>query len=181
MDKTRKVQVLKRDGSAEEFDPRKLAGAMWRAMAPAQGRYGDALDLAAAIRIYLERTKRETISSAAVFEMTVKVLRRVRMDHAAENLEQHNRQRTERRMLVRICDERGSSHWDKNWLVTMGIRNWNLSRAAARIVAARAERELLGGKRILIQRQLALALLNSLVAEFGLADAVPVNPNGTSV
>lgn len=181
MDKTRKVQVLKRDGSAEEFDPRKLAGAMWRAMAPAQGRFGDALDLAAAIRIYLERTSRESISSAAVFEMTVKVLRRVRMDQAAENLERHHRFRAERRMQVKLCDDRGSSHWDKNWLVIQGMRNWNLSRPAARIVAARAEKELLGGKRVLIQRQLALALLNSLVAEFGLADAVPVDLHGTSV
>ena len=95
MNGSRTIRVLKRDGRTEALDLSKLAAAMWRAMCsitpgsargvtPASGRYRDALDLADAIGIYLRRTNRTCVSSAAIFEMTLKVLRRVRLSDAAD-------------------------------------------------------------------------------------------------
>jgi hypothetical protein len=172
---TRTVRVRKRDGFAEDFDAHKLAGAMWRAMLP-RGRYGDAFDLAMAIQLYLQRTGRRTISSAAIFEMTVKVLRRVRMNQAADALEAHRSWRSGRRLRVNVCDggSRGA-RWNKGWLVRAAARAWNLSRSAARIVAGRAEAEVLAGGCDRVPRDALIERVNVLVSEFGLADAVPVH------
>jgi len=173
----RTVQVRKRDGSVEDFNTHKLAAAIWRAMAGSCGRYGDACDLATAIRIYLDRTGRVEISSAALFEMVVKVLRRVRMNHAAGLLEAHRSRRAEARDRITVLDGRGRRlPWDKTALAAAVQQSWNLSRTTARILAGRLESRFLLGRRRTVRRTTLIARLNALVAEFGLADAVPVRP-----
>ncbi len=57
------IRVLKRDGTVEPFDTRKLAGAMWRAMRGTPGRYEDACQLALAMKIYIGRDTVKVVSS----------------------------------------------------------------------------------------------------------------------
>jgi len=176
VDGSRTIRVLKRDRTAEEFDEPKLAGAMWRAMGSSdKGRYLDAADLAAAIGIYLRRNRCECISSAAVFEMTVRVLRKVGMEIVARSFEDARFERERRRTLVSIAHEGGQvTRWDKSWLARLGGQSWKLQRSSARIMAGIVESQVLAGEARLVTRGDLVERFSELVAQFGLADAVPV-------
>ncbi len=170
------VNVVKRDGSAEPFDARKLAGTVWRAM-HAQGRrasYRHALNVASAVEIYLQRTHWTCVSGAAVFEMVVKVLRRIRFDTAADAMEEHRLWRSLRRGRTFVDHpEAHQTAWDKTWVVRLAEQGWNLSRPAARALAAQIEHTVLATTEGALSREEVLELLNSSVAEYGLVDAVP--------
>jgi hypothetical protein len=172
---SRKVRVLKRDGTEEAFDPHKLAGAMFRAMRETEGRFYDAYQLAQALGMYLRRSRRRRISSAAIFEMAVKVLRRCRLGAAGEAMEAHRTERQVRRSRLHVCHDGDKlTLWDKNWLSQLAQRSWFLSPATGRILAAEIERSLLAARVTLVARQEVVDMLNGRVAEYGLADAVPV-------
>jgi len=166
---------VKRDGSGDMFSPRKLALAMYRGMQNSEGRYADALDLAVAIQIYISRSGYVCISSAAIFEMAVKVLRRVRMADAAEAMEAHWQWREERRRAIRIVHAGGNvTMWDKSWLAEVARRSWHIMPSTARIIAGQIETSLLQSKHSEYDRECLVEQLNARVAEYGLADAVPV-------
>jgi len=86
VDGSGKIRVVKRDGSDEPFDPHRLARSMWLGMRGTGRRFYDACQLAAAVEIYLSRSGWHVVSSAALYEMTVKVLRRARLDEAATEI-----------------------------------------------------------------------------------------------
>lgn len=173
MNGSRTIRVLKRDGSSEPFDVWKLAGAMGRAIAADADRRDDARQLAMAIRIYLARSGQTAISSAAVLEMALKVLRRVCRGDAATAMERHNARRRARRRQIRICHRNGKvTYWDKTWLCHLAALSWQLSPGAARIIAGLVEAEVLAGRETLIDRRAVLEHLNEAVSAFGLADAV---------
>ena len=175
MSGSRKVRVLKRDGTVEVFDRRKLAGALWRAVGPAGGEYRDASELSRAVEIYLVRRKCLCVSSAAILEMAVKVLRRVGLEGAAEAMEVHHSWRTIRRRAIRIRQAGGrQTAWDKGWLAKFVCRSWDVLPATGRTVAAMVENELLveGGRHFL--REDLIGRMNDCVASLGLADTVPV-------
>jgi transcriptional regulator NrdR family protein len=175
MSEGKEVHIQKRDGQWEAFDQRKLAAAMWRAMPIASGRYIDVCDLAAAIEIYLARKDRQGITSRAVFEMTLKVLRRAGFCEAAEAMEEFALTRGMRRRGLAVVHEDGRrTCWNKTWLVEKVRTSWNLSRPVSRIIAGQVEQEVLRCARQQVQRGDLLVLLNRRVAQFGLADAVPV-------
>ena len=88
MNLTRKVEVLKRDGNTEVFDPAKLTGMLRKGMHRLGIPSCNAGDLGAAVEIYLQRAECYTVSTQAVFEMGVKTLRYVEMDDVAEVIEQ---------------------------------------------------------------------------------------------
>jgi hypothetical protein len=170
-----KVRVVKRDGSAEPFSRRKLAAAMWRVMAGTRGQFRDAVELARAVEIYLTRQRCLCVSSAAVLEMAVKVLRRVGLGAAADALEFHHSWRKIRRRRLRVHHDGGRvTGWDKSWLAKFVCRSWDVLPATGRIVAALMESDLLGEPRQHIGRQDVIARMNECVAALGLADAVPV-------
>jgi hypothetical protein len=196
-----KIRVLKRDGNVEDFDPQKLSVAMSKAMlAVRRGGLGEARDLSIAIGIYLARSSCRCISSAAIFEMALKVLYRVRMGGAAVAMESHHSWRADARKRLRLCHESGrASAWNKSWLRELARRMWNISPATAAILASEVEGELLsendadatGSRSVgrasprrqpahptkrprLVPREKVVAMLNERVAQFGLADAVPV-------
>lgn len=175
MSGSRMVRVLKRDGSAEDFRSRKLALSIWRALSRSGREYTDAADLAAAIEMYLTHRQCQCISSAAVFEMTVKVLRRVLFFSAADAMEAHSRARSAGRKGLRLRHAMGQeSAWDKSWLAKLACRSWELTPTTGRIIAGLVEAELLaiGPKRV--DRGEVLDRMNACVAALGLADAVPV-------
>jgi len=169
------VRVIKRDQSAEDFDPLKLAGAMYRATTGAAGEFRDALNLAVAIQTYLCQERCRCVSSAAVFEMAVMVLRQVGLEEAAVMMERRHAWRKVRRARLRIRHEGGQiTAWEKTWLSRLTERGWRVSVRTGRIIAGQIEWELLSQDVSLIPRETALTMLNARVAALGLADAVPV-------
>jgi len=175
VDGSRTIRVIKHSGGVEDFDRRKLAAALYRAMARTAGTADDARELAWAIEIYLERSGRSCVSSAAVLEMGLKVLRRVRLPDAAEALETHRGERARRRRAFRVYHGGGKvTVWDKTWVCELARVCWCVSPAASRIVAAEVEQRLLSRPGGRAARQEVVDLLNRCIAAFGLADAVPV-------
>jgi hypothetical protein len=165
------IRVRKRDGSVETFDTRKLAGALWRVMGPRGGRYRDAWDLACAIRIFLSRKAPRTISSAAVFEMCLCVLRRIRMPDAAGDLERRRFERTRARARLAVrAGEQGVAAPAKQALAEWAMERWRLRRRTARLLAGGVEQELCAdasaelGPRA-VRRRLAAAVAQSGLAE----------------
>ena len=176
MSGSRTIRVRKRDGSDEPFCPYKLTGAMWRGMEGAGGRPHDARSLADAIHVHLKRTGEEEISSLAVFEMVMSVLRRVGLEQACDVLEVHRLWRSARRETLLVDHGHGQiTLWDKTWLSEYVMRAWGLLRSTARIIAGQVEENLLAEGTLLVTRGGVLELMNRHVVEFGLADAVPVS------
>ena len=174
-DGSRTIRVRKRDGSIEPFELGKVSRALWCVIELEGGHYLDACRLAEAIQIYLERDGRDVVSSAAVFEMALKVLHRLGMVAPACALEAHRACRALGRKQLMIVHEPGkATYWDKSWLSSLAERSWQLAPATARIVAAQVEASLLASGQRRIAREDAIDLLNAAVSSFGLADAVPV-------
>jgi len=176
MSPSRKIQVLKRDGTAEAFDSRKLAASIWRAINCRSATYEHARRLAEAVETYIIRKGCRCVSSSAVFEMTVKALRHVGLLKAAESAENYRAWRSLLRQQLRIKHDEGRlTLWDKGWLLEFATRSWHISPAVARILAGKIELDLLRSGESIVPRQKVIGLLNRSVAEYGLADAVPAS------
>lgn len=169
------IRVLKRDGTLEKFDAHKLAGAMWRAMRGTMGQYEDACQLALAIEIYVSRGPKKTVSSVTIFEMTLKILSRVKLTGAFRTFGVHRVKRHQWRS--QMCVHHGgekATQWDKSWLAELACKSWHLMPVTGRIIAGRVENQLRRADISQISRQELLDIVNRYVAELGLADAVPV-------
>jgi len=172
---SRTIQVIKRDGSEEQFDLAKLTASIWAPMRAGPGRYLHATELAKAVQAYIERIGWPAVSTAAIFEMTLKVLLRVDYNDAANAYETAHQARKARRKQFRVVHANGRvTMWDKSWLAKVACGSWRLSPRAARILAGQVEAKLLCGSARWASREDIVDMLNELVAEFGLADAVPV-------
>ena len=172
-----KIRVRKRDGTREDFDIEKLAGSLRRGMPCVGESAAGARELAHAIGIHLQRKRLRFISSSALFEMALKTLRRVKMNQVAEILESHRMFRGVRRRVLRVRHEDGKiTMWDKSSLARLAERIWGLSPRTARIFAGEVESHILLQERAEFSRREVLNLLNQKVSQFGLADAVPVEP-----
>ncbi len=181
MDGSRKIRVIKGDSTEEPFDARKLAASMFRAMEGRRGRLYDAVQLSIAIGIYLKRSSLLTVTSDALSEFAVKVLRRCRLSEAASAMEDFRQRRRIRRTRLAVRHEGGKvTMWDKGWLSSWAQSSWLLSRTTSRILAGQVERELLDSEAIVVSRLEVLDMLNRRVAEYGLADAVPVRQPATT-
>jgi hypothetical protein len=173
---SRTIRVLKRNGNHEPFQALKLAGAMWRGIQATRGRFRDARDLAEAIEIHLKRTGRYEVTSETIFAMALRVLRRVCMDRAADVLEHHHLWRHLQRSGLLVYHGPGKiTLWDKDWLCQYLHSAWNVSAATARVIAAAVEIDLLTMDEIMVRREDVLARTNEAVAQFGLAEPVPVH------
>jgi len=174
---SRTIRITKRDGTHEAFDRRKFAGALWRAMDGRGGCPELADHLAEAVELYLRCRSRRRTSSAALFEMAVRVLRAVHLPAALEAFERHQVRRADRRRRLTLHHDNGKvTLWDKSWLAEHARRSWNVSRTTARIIAGHIEAELLRRRLAMVTREDVVAMLNAQMAQFGLADAVPVRP-----
>ena len=169
------IRVMKRDGSLERFDKSKLAAALWKTMRGTTGRFVDARELALAIELYIQRLRWPLVRSAAIFEMALKVLRRVRLGRSARAMERHRTARAQRRGELQVDHGDGRvTFWDKTWLCEFTTRSWMLQPVTGRIVAGLIEKQLLAGPLNLVSRRDIIDRVNALVSELGLADAVPV-------
>ncbi|MFW6133752.1 MAG: hypothetical protein ACOC8F_07630 [Planctomycetota bacterium] len=186
MDGSAPIQVVKCGGELERFDAARFAAALHRAMRTAgQGRYDEARQLALAVKIYLQRSQRAYVPSAAVFEMGVRVLRRVGLHAAGEAMEVHRLWRRSRRARLRIVHAGGKrTLWDKDWLSELAQRTWGLARRTGRILADEVEAEMLAGLPAgacgegsgcrEVSRDEVQQRLNRCVSAWGLAEPVPV-------
>jgi len=180
MNGSRTIRVVKRDGREEPFEVLRLAAAMHRGMRHTRGTLYDAGQLAMAIEIYLDRAERRRVTSAALFEMAVKVLRRVQLFAAAKAMETHRTRRAGTRRRLSIRHEGGRrTRWDKSWLSALASARWGLKATTARILAGHVEAELLteappDGAKWEATRDEVCERLDDCVAAYGLADAVPV-------
>ena len=180
VDGSGKIQVCKSDSTEEAFDVRKLAASMFSAMQETRGRYYDASQLAIAIGIYLERTSWLTVTSDALAELAIKVLNRCRLSEAGSAMADYREKRAIGRSKLQVRHEGGAvTLWDKAWLSSWTRRSWLVSRNASRILAGQVERVLLESGTSEVSRLDVLDILNRRVAEYGLADAVPVRQPAT--
>jgi len=171
------IRVLKRDRSVELFHVGKLAGAMWRAADGARAKFEDIRRIAEAVEMYLIRRGTRCVSSQAVFEMALKALRHVGLAPAAEAAERYRQWRMLLRGQLRVRHEEGKlTYWDKGWLRDFACRSWRIMPTTARILAGIVELRLLRGDDTIVRRQAVVDMLNDVMAEYGLADAVPVIP-----
>lgn len=172
---SRTIRVVKADESVEHFDVRKLAVGMYRAMCGEGASYDQALSLAEAIEIYLRRRGKRRVTSSAVFEMVLRSLRYVELTPAADAAEAYRDWRNTLRKQLRVMhDGRNITLWDKGWLCEFACRSWHISRATARILSNEVEMKLIRSNESIVTRQAVTELLNKLMSEYGLADAVPV-------
>lgn len=176
MNGSRTIRVVKRDRTSEPFDRAKLAAAMHKGIRGGRHTFSHAEELALAIDIYLRQQGWRTVSSAAIFEMVVKTFRQVGMDLPAAIMETHHTWRIRKRRSMKILYPDGlTALWDKGWLVELVQRSWHLGRPAARVLAGDIEKMLMDSDTAgLIDRDSLIEQVNSLVAAYGLADAVPV-------
>lgn len=180
MDGSGKIQVCKSDSTEEAFDVCKLAASMFIAMQETRGRHYDATQLAIAIGIYLRRSSWLTVTSEALAELAAKVLNRCQLSEAGSAMVDYRRNRAIRRSKLQVRHEGGSvTMWDKAWLSSWTQRSWLVSRNTSRILAGQVEGELLESGDSEVSRLDVLDMLNRRVAEYGLADAVPVRQPAT--
>ena len=169
------IRIVKRDGTQEPFDAGKLATSMFQGMRQTSGRYCDAWQLAEAIESHLRRRKNRRTSSDAVFEMAVEVLRRSGFTTAGYVLQAHRSWRLLRRQRLQVRHEGGrATLWDKSWLSQLAQGSWFLAPTTGRILAGQIEQILLAAEIKVVPRQDVVEMLNELVVQYGLADAVPV-------
>ncbi|HNX26271.1 MAG TPA: hypothetical protein PKK48_02590 [Phycisphaerae bacterium] len=175
-DKTVAIKVRKRDGSVEAFDEQRLRGVIARGIFAAGCEdFTFAGELAAAIHFYLKHSRQCLITSSALFEMTLKAMQRVDMHTAARRLELHRSARDMKRRLLRISHgECTTTLWDKSWLAEFACRSWNVSHRTGRILAGEVESSILRSGKTIVPRGEIVLMLNRLVSQFALADAVPV-------
>jgi len=168
---------MKRDGSTEPFDESKLTGAIWGAMARAGGEYQDARELARAVQCYLHRAGWPCVASVAIFDMTVKILRRVRFTGAARAMVRFHQRRRSGRKLLRVAHDGGQiTAWDKAWAAKLACHSWQLQPRTGRIVASLVEKDLLRQPGQIVERGEVIEQINECVAAHGLADAVLMRP-----
>ena len=109
MDGSWTIRVRKRDGTIEAFDSSKLAAAMVRGMSGTCAGLWHARELAEAVEIHFRRSGVRSVSSAMVFEMTCKALRRVGLGLAATAMESHRADRRRMRRLLRSRPEKAQT------------------------------------------------------------------------
>ncbi len=163
------IQVLKRDCSVEAFRLERLRLCLLKAMHGRCGHFGEAHQLARAVGIYLRRARCRVVTSRAILEMALKVLRQTGHHAAAEALEAHHRRRRAARGRLVVAHESGRQcAWDRSWVAEQLQHRWDLPRAVARTLSGDIERDLLdeGGS---IARQTVLDLVDERVENYGLA------------
>jgi hypothetical protein len=175
---SRMVLVLKRGGGTEPFKLEKLRRCFWRALGGEGFTFQSAECLAQAVGIYLRREDRWRVSSRALLEIAIRALRQTGHDDAAKEVEWHHRHRLGARRRLKVTQparpgestttESWAFRWDRDWVTRQIEQRWDIGRAAAAVISADIESELLE-KKSDIDRQALLDLIDERVEHYGLA------------
>ncbi|MBI5724482.1 MAG: hypothetical protein HZA50_11025 [Planctomycetes bacterium] len=169
------VRVIKRDCTIEPFDERKIMRMACLALPEKSCQIDDLRPVADGVKMYLKVSAKPCIPSAELFDLAARSLNYVGLTEAVRILTLHRAWRAAQRRHLRIVHDDGRcTLWDKSWLCEHAIRGWNVSRQAARIVAAEIEEALLTGGRRKVERKYVLVMLGARLGELGLVDVVPV-------
>ena len=172
MDRSRKIEVVKRDGSVEAFDCYKLSASLRRVL-QSEDMY-EAVDIAQGIHIHLLRQQRNVIHSKDILEM-IEIVVGDEVCPGMVAAELHSQLRNEMRKEVYVRHRMGHCvSWDKSWVAGMINKMWNISRSVSRILAGEIEMELFESAESIISREQLVRMINTQVSAFGLADAVSV-------
>jgi hypothetical protein len=147
-----------------------------RVLSPEEGGAYAADALSSAISCYLLRRRQRCVSSAALLEMTLVALRTVKMDEAADRLEQAHARRVGMRAHLVVQHQAGCTAWSKDWLTQHARQHWSLGRTVARILAGQVEQELTRRSSSRVRREQVLAMLAERVEQYGLVPACPLEP-----
>ena len=173
---SRTILVAKRDGTCEPFDVRKLTSAIARAAKCDVSGGGLAASIASAIQTHTRNSGYTRICSRSIFEMSLKVLRRISLPMAAHRMESYFQLRNSWRRAIKADAGNGKLiRPEKRYLAEEAVSLWGISRTTARIIAARIERHLIAIDNTRPSPEGIRELINRYVCEHGLADAVPVN------
>ena len=163
------IDVLKRNGSSEPFDVRKLRGCLLRVLTGTPDDYHVADALANGISHYIRRRRMRALSSAAILEMALTVLQGVGFPEAGNDLEDHYvERRAWRERLTVHHDGDTRTVWSKQWLVRLALARWDLTDPTARIIAGQVERDLWERNVSDVARDEVLHMLARHLAAYGL-------------
>jgi hypothetical protein len=178
MNGSRKILVVKRGAWTEPFQLEKLRLCLWRALGGDGESFQSAQCLAQAVGIYLKREKRWRISSKALLEIAVRALTQTGYTDAAKRLEDCHQQRLVARRGLQITQAKGPGEnsandcwvfrWDRNYVTRQIEQRWEVGHAAAAVISADIEDELLDG-RPRIDRHELMDIIDERVDSFGLA------------
>lgn len=174
MVRSRKIFVLKRDGTVERFDFHKLRGCLLRALAGKDRNVLRAGAIAAAVEWYLAERRQQCVSSAALLEMVLRALHAVGWQVAATRLEgRHNVRAAVRGRLALRHPDGQTTVWSKQWLVEHACSRWSLGRTAGRILAGQIENRLVDRRARRVDRSTVMEMLGRLVVAYGLGIPLP--------
>jgi transcriptional regulator NrdR family protein len=159
--KERRINVIKADGSREEYIHTKVVGAIANALGTAgQGdpdKIGVAEELAEAVTFFLYHTKSPRgVSSSEIFSIIQAVLAGTGYEEAAAALSEHHFERKLKRCRVEVVNGRTGepadtellyntgaagvrTKWEKSRIVEDLVAKYGLSRQTARTIASMVE------------------------------------------
>lgn len=163
------IRVLKRAGTTEGFCAERFRSCLWRVMQPFGGRFQQADALADAVVLYLRRAGCRIVTTRALLEMALRVLRKTDHGPAADALAARHRWRRAARRRLLVAHENGRQcPWERHWVTQQIQRRWAVTRSAALAISADIEHELLAGESP-VRRQTVLDLIDERVENYGLA------------
>lgn len=171
------IQITKRDGSREAFQGAKLGAVLRRAMAESEQEERLAEPLVRAVALHLEELDDESQASTKYIHRCVRsVLRQTGLAEVADTLTHHAQQRDRRRRAMRIVTTDASANryqqYKKSDIVRLLREEFEVGRAAARIIAGRVERQVFGLNYKMISRTLLVEIVRTELMAWGL-DEVP--------
>jgi hypothetical protein len=157
-----RLEVLKADGSIEEYFHTKVLGAISNALGcVSEADIAVAEQLAEVVTYFVyQRNGRDRIGSSEIFSMIKIVLESTGYEQSAVALAEHHHQRRMRRGRTevasidvaelgdaQVCELAGAelrSRWDKSRIVSDLVRKHGLDRQTARMIASMVEEKILG-------------------------------------
>lgn len=170
MKKATRVQIVKRDGSVEEFQFAKLRRCLAAAMKACSYdiRYADALTRAVSMHLE-EWTESKPPSSDYVFRCVKTVLDETGLGDVAGELSRHRRQRAVHRRRISILDDASADgrtvNWSKSAVATVLADRHQMAAGTARILASEIESRVFAvGYQLVTARLLDALIRNELLA-----------------
>lgn len=153
------LEVVKADGSSEEYLHTKVIGAINKALVETgHADIGVAEEFAEVVTYFLyHKQKRRTVTSSEILSIIKVVLAGTNYEEAAAVLSEHHFQRRLKRSRIEVVEELTDNElygqneqsacrrrWDKSQIISGLVEKQNLSRQTARMIASMVEEKVFG-------------------------------------